>query len=318
MKKMELPHSYIIKKLKSKSAPIFEKIYSKNFYDDTIFNLLEEPSINNIKGGGENDQDYFNRFKDIISDPNNLFIERVENAGEINDGVITTHNGIKLHLEYYDDFIKILQYNLGVHEPSEERAFDKVLSKMEEGSIMVELGSYWSFYSIWFRKLIKNSISYCIEPDQSNLQVGIRNFELNGITSNFINAKISKNDFNLLEFFDEHQLNKINILHSDIQGYELEMLEVIEPLLINNKIDYLFISTHSNNLHYDCINFLNKNEYKILCSCDYENETFQYDGFILACSKNLNDIDEFYIGKRYKTELIGDEDLTKIIKKYKR
>ena len=90
-----------------------------------------------------------------------------------------------------------------------------------------------------------------------------------------------------------------------------ESLEIIKNY--RKKIKYLFISTHSNPLHYGCISFLKENDYKILCSCDFDNESFQYDGFILACPNDLHEIDEFKVGNRSKTELISDEELIKII-----
>jgi len=307
------PHKSLIEKLKSKNYSTHENTYDENFYTDNIFNLLEDESINNVKGGFNDPSDNFNRFKDIISDPNNLYINRVENAGVIEGKTITLHNGIKVSAEYYGNFIEILKHNLGVHEPSEERAFQKVLSKLKKGSTMIELGSYWSMYSIWFMKTIEDSISYCIEPDARNMRVGIKNFELNGLKPNFIQGKISKNDFNPLNFFVKNNLENIDILHSDIQGYEIEMLEMIQPYLSEKKIKYLFISTHSNPLHYGCISFLKENDYKILCSCDFDNESFQYDGFILACPNDLFEIDEFEVGNRSKTELISDEELIKII-----
>lgn len=311
---MESPQKYIINHLNSLNYKTYEFIYNKNFYTDDIFELIESNSINNEKGGLKNPQDYYQRFRDIISDPNNLFIERVSESGKIENGIITLHNGIKLHADYYGDFIKILQYNLGVHEPSEERAFDKVLSKLSTGSVMVEFGSYWAMYSIWFSKKIKDSSVFCVEPDENNINTGIKNFELNGLIPNFTKGKISKDNLNPLSFFNDKNINEIDILHSDIQGHELEMLEIIQPYLNENKIKYLFISTHSNKLHYDCISFLKKNNYKILCSCDFDNETYQYDGFLLSCPNMLNEIEPFYIGNRKKSILISDTDFLKIIK----
>jgi hypothetical protein len=307
------PHKSLIEKLNSKNYNTSEKTYDEDFYTDNVFGLLEDESINNLKGGVNSPLDNFNRFKDIISDPNNLFINRVDNAGTVENGTITLHNGIKLSTEYYGNFIEILKYNLGVHEPSEERAFQKVLTKLDKGSIMIELGSYWSMYSIWFMKTIEDSISYCIEPDANNMRVGIKNFEINELKPNFIQGKISKSDFNPLTFFLKNNLEKIDILHSDIQGYEVEMLDMIQPYLSEKKIKYLFISTHSNPIHYECISFLKENGYKILCSCDFDNESFQYDGFILSCPDNLYEIEEFKIGNRSKTELISNKELNKII-----
>ena len=46
---------------------------------------------------------------------------------------------------------------------------------------MIELGSYWSFYTIWFNKVVKNAKNYCIEPDIDNLTIGKKNAELNNV-----------------------------------------------------------------------------------------------------------------------------------------
>jgi hypothetical protein len=92
-------------------------------------------------------------------------------------------------------------------------------------------------------------------------------------------------------------------LHSDIQGYELEMLHDITELLIQNKIKYLFISTHSNDLHYKCISLLQQNNYRIIASADSEIETFCFDGIIVACHVSNNVFGTYNIGNRKHTPL---------------
>jgi hypothetical protein len=77
------PHKSLIEKLNSKNYNTSEKTYDEDFYTDNVFGLLEDESINNLKGGVNSPLDNFNRFKDIISDPNNLFINRVDNAGTV-------------------------------------------------------------------------------------------------------------------------------------------------------------------------------------------------------------------------------------------
>jgi hypothetical protein len=44
---------------------------------------------------------------------------------------------------------------------------------------MIELGAFWSFYSMWFNKEVENAINYMVEPDSFNLGQGKRNFKLN-------------------------------------------------------------------------------------------------------------------------------------------
>jgi len=307
------PHTRILNQLEKRGYDINNKSYGESFFDDSIFKLLEE-NLNNEKGGVSNPEDYFSRYRDIISDPNNLFIQRVQDAGKIDGELITLHNGIKLFANYYGNFIKILKYNLGVHEPSEERAFSKVLNVLKEGSNMIELGSYWSMYSVWFSKTIKNSKSYCIEIDTNNMNLGIKNFLLNNLTPNFFQGNVSTHGFNLMKFLNEQNINHLDVLHSDIQGNEFEMLNDISNFLLETRIKYLFISTHSNYIHSQCKNFLNSVGYKILCSCDFDHESFQFDGFILSCPNNLNEIKEFEVGNRIRTPLISNEELNNIIR----
>jgi hypothetical protein len=256
-------------------------------------------NINNKKGITFND-----RFIDIISDPNNIFINRHKDAGKIENDNIILHNGIKVIKNgYYDDFSKILVINKGCHEPAEERMFDLILQDIQEGGTMIELGSYWSFYTIWFNKVIKNAKNFCIEPDLNNLNLGKKNCLINNVTADFTQGFIGKNNINLINFLVEKNIKNIDILHSDIQGYELEMLDDITKLLKENKIKYLFISTHSDKLHYDCIDLLKKNNYRIIASSDFETETFCFDGIIVACHITNLTFKNYNLGNRKHTKL---------------
>lgn len=164
-------------------------------------------------------------------------------------------------------FSEILILNKGCHEPAEERMFQLILTDIPENGTMIELGSYWAFYTIWFNIMIKNAKNYCIEPDLSNLNLGKRNCLLNDINNvDFTQGFIGKDQINLCDFISEKKIENIDILHSDIQGYELEMLQDITELLIQNKIKYLFISTHSDSLHYECIKLLKEYNYRIIAS----------------------------------------------------
>lgn len=244
------------------------------------------------------------RFIDIISDPSNQFIPRDANAGTILDGNIILHNGIKVEKDcYYGDFSRIFVLNKGVHEPSEERLFKMILEDISEGGTMVELGSYWAFYSIWFNKTITNAKNYCIEPDFNNLTTGKKNSVLNGTNIDFTQGFIGKNHVNICNFAKEKSIDYIDILHSDIQGFELEMLQDAVPLLIAKKIKYLFISTHSNSIHYACVDLLKSNSYAIIASADFDSETFCYDGIIVACHKDNTKFGTIDLGNRSVTKL---------------
>jgi len=257
-------------------------------------------NVNNAKGITFKD-----RFRDILSDPNNLFISRCEKAGTIENGCVVLHNGIKVEKDgYYGDFSKILILNKGCHEPAEERMFELILRDIPENGTMIELGSYWSFYTIWFNKVVKRARNYCIEPELQNLNLGKKNCLLNNIHNvDFTQGFIGKRQINLCDFVKVKQIESIDILHSDIQGYELEMLQYITELLIQNKIRYLFISTHSDGLHYECINLLKKCNYRIIASADFETETFCFDGIIVACHATNQTFGNYNIGNRKFTKL---------------
>jgi len=274
----------------------------EEYYNDRVFDLLSDQSISNAKG-----ESWYGRFRDVVSDPNNLFIHRCEDSGKVKDGVVTLHNGIKIYDQcYYNDFSDIFSINLGVHEPSEERMFAKVLKYMDKGSVMIELGSYWAFYSMWFARDVEDSICYCIEPELENLNVGIRNFELNNLNGNFYQGYIGHGNMNVYDFAMTNGIEKIDLLHSDIQGSELQMLEQITPLLDKKLVKYIFIATHDNSLHNSCMDYLKSHGYRIICDCDFDKQTFQCDGFILACPEDVNEIEKTNIGDRSKAKLISE------------
>jgi hypothetical protein len=271
--------------------------------EDYCVSIIDK-NINNKKGITFED-----RFIDIMSDPNNFYIKRCSDAGKIINNVVILHNGIKVYKNcYYGAFSKILTLNKGCHEPAEERIFQIVLDKINNdnsnslstNNIMIELGSYWAFYSIWFNKTINNAKNYCIEPDLNNLNIGKKNAVLNNVDIDFTQGFIGKKHINVINFMKEKNIDNIDILHSDIQGYEYEMLIDIEPLLKENKIKYLFISTHSDEIHYKCIDLLKNNNYYIIASADFETETFCFDGIIVASYINIG---TYNLGCRKHTKL---------------
>ena len=124
---------------------------------------------------------YLRRFNTILSDPTNDLIPKCENAGVCIDDVITMYNGVKIQNQsYYDNFSDILLLNKGIHEPQEEYVFSKVLDNIHSKKpLMIELGSYWAFYSLSFLQKHNNGKTICIEADEDLLSKGKNNFDLN-------------------------------------------------------------------------------------------------------------------------------------------
>ncbi len=246
------------------------------------------------------------RFMDILSDPSNKYINRVDDAGKIINKNIIMHNGLKISQDsYYDSFVDIFKLNQGVHEPQEERMFMEVLKHVPENGTIIELGSYWAFYSMWFNKEIKNANCYMIEADSEALEIGKNNFKINNMTGKFFSGFIKKGEIEIDNFIEKENIDSVDILHSDIQGYELEMLKTCKKAIAEKKIKYFFISTHGQELHYDCLNYLESNGYEIIASADFNEETFCYDGVLVARLKKLNGVQPTNIGARKKTKRIS-------------
>jgi hypothetical protein len=252
---------------------------------------------------------FWERFKLVISDPLNKLIIKLPNSGKLDGEIITMYNGVKVYQNSYCGcFSDILLINEGVYEPSEEYLFQKVLSEIKGNKpTMLELGSYWGFYSMSFLKQFKQGTSYCIEAGIDEISSGINNFHLNQLESDFTQGFIGNNNIKVDDFLASKKIEKLTILHSDIQGYEMEMLEGARNTLENKLVDYIFVSTHTNDLHYQCIgNLLNFN-YKIIAEVDLT-ETFCEDGIILAVSPNV-EMQNIQLPRRSKEYIYNDAHL---------
>lgn len=149
---------------------------------------------------------------------------------------------------------------------------------------MIELGAYWGFYSAWFRSRHPQNRVFLVEPEPLNLEAGRRNFELNDLEGEFIPNFIGPGGLDLAAFMSERGLDRLGILHADIQGAESHLLESIAALLSEPRIRFLFISTHSQQLHLDCQARLQSHGYRIVASADFERQTFSFDGVLVAAA----------------------------------
>lgn len=246
------------------------------------------------------------RIKEVLLCPDNKFIQRVENAGVLKNGIQIMHNGIKICAGgYYGSGIsQMLKVNKGVHEPQEEFAFDIILKTLPENAKMLELGAYWSFYSLWFKKKCIFGKNYMIEPNKMNIEYGKMNFMLNNEKGYFLKSFISNktevingNNFICIDDFMEiKNIDFLHVLHSDIQGYELKMLQGAKKTLESQKIAYIFISTHGIKIHEECLTFLQTINYGILCEAN-ANKSYSYDGLIVAKAANYEGINKIEISK---------------------
>lgn len=251
------------------------------------------------------------------------YLAKVENAGKVftQDGDASyqlMHNGIKISKDcYYGDWMTVLIEILqGHHEPQEEKPFHEILKYMPKNAVMIELGSYWGYYSMWFGQRVTGAKNFLIEPDPKNIVIGQKNFKLNNMNGHFTQAMIGARTDDMQTFIDwdynkhtikqvciddfaiQHNIQFIHMLHSDIQGAEIDMLKGCQNLIAQKKIGYFFISTHRGT-HQACLQILNDAHLEIMLSITRE-ESFSADGLIVARLPEMNGPSNIEVSRRTK------------------
>jgi FkbM family methyltransferase len=253
-----------------------------------------------------------------ISCEDSLKIPKVSNAGKVfTQGAQEyqlMHNGVKVLKDGYCGpwMTEIITQLQGHHEPQEELVFHLLLDRIRndettsKAPVMIEIGSYWAYYSLWFLDVIPEGRAICIEPDPDNLQIGVTNFELNGRSGEFIQGvvgslegksiKFPKQangeiiDVNCLDFFkqlEERKVENVDIVHLDIQGGETDFLQQLEKRKNDLRISYLVVSTHDYSIsgsaitHQECIKKIIELGGYIVAEHSIP-ESFSGDGLILA------------------------------------
>ena len=279
------------------------------------------------------------------------YIPKVNGAGDLfklKDGteVQTMHNGILVEKGgYYGDWmVEIILKLQGHHEPQEEKIFHELLKRIPSGATMIELGSHWAFYSLWFNKEIKNARNFCFEPDPNYLAGGKRNAKINNANLQFMHAAAGKSDLPILEFSPEtmpgakikvpimsvdeivkqNQIKQIDILHMDIQGAELEALEGAIKSIEQKMIRFIFVSTHHHCIsldpltHKKCLQLLKTHGANIIASHSVD-ESYSGDGLIVASfSEEDKDFKVEISHNHYGNSLFleTEEDLAALSKAY--
>jgi len=240
-------------------------------------------------------------------------IPKVPNAGEIitykNSLVQVMHNGVLVEAGgYYGDWIAhIIRGLRGHHEPQEELIFYWLLKYIRHNSRIIELGCFWSYYSLWYLSEIPGSYAIGIEPDIKHLELGIRNAAINNLSNRieFINAWVGGAESDMFSATTENSngpislpminmsfLEKklkghdIELIHIDTQGAELDFIRSMRDI---NKttLRFLMVSTHHSSIsgskttHWDCIDELRSQGGVILVEHDVV-ESYSGDGLILA------------------------------------
>jgi hypothetical protein len=170
---------------------------------------MSEPGFTSPKAKPE---DLFGRFREIVSDPLNLLIERVPMAGLVEGDQVYLQNGLNV--------------------PG------------------IGPGAYYGPF--------------------------------------IVKAFVGKGKFEVDAFFRDRKIKHLDILHADIQAFEVEMLQGAESVLAKRRVDYLFIATHSQALHYEVVDRLKAHGYRVEISSDFEEQSTSFDGFVFASSPEVD------------------------------
>lgn len=253
------------------------------------------------------------RYKMTVSCRDSDAIPKVDRAGcvVVHEGqaVQVMHNGVRVVADgYHGEWMRHVIHDLrGHHEPQEEWAFHEILGRIASARpTMLELGGYWAYYSLWFKRRFPRGVNYVAEPDPHNLALGQRNFALNGYEAHFLQAYVgatpapqqafvceSDNATRLVDrlsvdaFLQDHHLDHLDILHCDTQGGELPMLLGARESLTGGRVRFVVISTHHHTItgdaltHQRCLNLVTEYGGNILVEHTV-GESFSGDGLIVV------------------------------------
>jgi hypothetical protein len=82
-------------------------------------------------------------------------------------------------------------------------------------------------------------------------------------------------------------ISHLDILHADIQGAELDMLAGCRETLRDGAISYVFVSTHAEHLHQDCLALLKHVGHRLIAE-HTPAESFSVDGLIVTAAPCVN------------------------------
>jgi FkbM family methyltransferase len=187
------------------------------------------------------------------------------------------HDGTLVEADGYQGpwMTEIIERLRGVHEPQEELAVHVVLERLAATAgpspVVLELGCWWAYYSLWARRRLPGARSFCIEPDPAYLEVGKRNFALNGVSGGtFVQAAIGfgptppqpfecESDGQLHDvpfeglasLLTRFGLERADLVLVDVQGAEVPMLDGARDLLRSGAVRFMVISTHHHRISGD-------------------------------------------------------------------
>jgi FkbM family methyltransferase len=269
-------------------------------------------------------------------------IPKVHDAGDIytfnDERVQIMHNGVRIIEGCYCGawMTEIIRQSRGHHEPQEELAFHIIVERLRTDTPnprMIELGAYWSYYSLWLLQRIPTASTYMVEPDPDYLEAGRRNIMLNGRKGTFLQAAVGRvamppslfrcesdgvrrsiQTESLPSLFERFGLGHADIVLADIQGAEMGMLEGAAKLLDEKRVRFLVVSTHHHSIsgdpltHQHCLEFLKSRGAHIVAEHSIR-ESYSGDGLVAVSFDPRDDIIAEISYARARDSLYGEVEI---------
>ncbi len=214
-------------------------------------------------------------------------IPKVGHAGESRDHdggrVQLMHNGLLVEEGgYYGPWMtEAIRALRGHHEPQEELVFHRVLERLAADGgepSMIEFGSFWTYYGLWFCHALPGGTVVAVEPDPAYLEVGRRNAALNGHTGRvrFVHAAIGAEpgepmafeaesdgrahtvaQHDLASLMYDAELPRADLVLVDVQGAETILIERAREVFEAGRVRFLIVSTHHHSISGDALTHQN-------------------------------------------------------------
>lgn len=217
------------------------------------------------------------------------------------------HNGLRVIAGgYYGEWMtNLIRQCRGHHEAQEERVFHEIMKHLPYDATMIELGGFWSYYSLWFLMNRPERRSVVLEPEPQHLEIGRINAQLNGLHPYFVSGfacgeyvpempfaceksgTVPLTGYSVSNLMQSQGWSKLNMLHCDIQGAETNVLSSCTDMFRAGQIDWVFVSTHAHQIsgdpltHQRCLDILRGAGAIIEAEHDVH-ESFSGDGLIVA------------------------------------
>lgn len=239
-------------------------------------------------------------------------LPKVANAGAViteHDGarVQVMHNGLRVLADGYCGpwTTELIRRCQGHHEPQEELVFHAILERVPGNATMIELGAWWSYYTLWFLQNRPGRRALALEPDPDHRALGEANATRNGLSPRFIDGFIGSTPLPAARFLRASGMaitiprrsvpelmtiagfDTLDILHCDAQGAEYDVLTSCADLFRAGRIRTIVISTHHHSIsgdpltHQRCLAAVEEYGGMVFAEHDVQ-ESYSGDGLIAA------------------------------------